>query len=112
MRRVNAAAAPAVAAAAATAHESAAWGQNNTGRNRWVMYSDPKNYSASSIPREWHGWLHYIHDGTPTKARAGQNVFFALHFAPQLRTMGSAGPPGLSFNKLRSARATGFDLAL
>jgi NADH dehydrogenase (ubiquinone) 1 alpha subcomplex subunit 12 len=35
------------------------------GRHRWVEYADYKNYNASAVPPEWHGWLHYITDHTP-----------------------------------------------
>ncbi|KAL3677222.1 hypothetical protein R1sor_027170 [Riccia sorocarpa] len=34
------------------------------GRHRWVVYKD-RTYNASSIPAEWHGWLHHITDRTP-----------------------------------------------
>eukprot|EP00241_Pyramimonas_parkeae_P020262 CAMPEP_0114289660 /NCGR_PEP_ID=MMETSP0059-20121206/7500_1 /TAXON_ID=36894 /ORGANISM="Pyramimonas parkeae, Strain CCMP726" /LENGTH=148 /DNA_ID=CAMNT_0001410963 /DNA_START=610 /DNA_END=1056 /DNA_ORIENTATION=+ len=34
------------------------------GRHRWVVYSNHDDYAdgPTSIPPEWHGWLHYIHD--------------------------------------------------
>lgn len=35
------------------------------GRHRWVEYGDKIHYNASSVPPEWHGWLHYITDRTP-----------------------------------------------
>ncbi|KAJ7525271.1 hypothetical protein O6H91_17G043600 [Diphasiastrum complanatum] len=35
------------------------------GRHRWVEYADKKQYNASAVPPEWHGWLHYITDHTP-----------------------------------------------
>jgi NADH:ubiquinone oxidoreductase subunit len=34
------------------------------GRHRWVDYADTENYNASSVPPEWHGWLHHITDHT------------------------------------------------
>jgi len=34
------------------------------GRQRWVEYADTSNYNASSVPPEWHCWLHYITDHT------------------------------------------------
>jgi hypothetical protein len=37
----------------------------DVGRHRWVEYADYKNYNASAVPPEWHGWLHYITDHTP-----------------------------------------------
>jgi len=32
------------------------------GRSRWVRYANPDDYSAANVPREWHGWLHYVND--------------------------------------------------
>ena len=37
-----------------------------SGRKRWIVYSDIFDYSPSSIPSEWHGWLNYINDYPPT----------------------------------------------
>eukprot|EP00252_Welwitschia_mirabilis_P017704 TRINITY_DN39235_c0_g1_i1.p1 TRINITY_DN39235_c0_g1~~TRINITY_DN39235_c0_g1_i1.p1 ORF type:complete len:164 (-),score=28.80 TRINITY_DN39235_c0_g1_i1:157-648(-) len=34
------------------------------GRHRWVEYADKSRYNASSVPPEWHGWLHYMTDHT------------------------------------------------
>lgn len=39
-------------------------------RSRWVEYADPRNFDASMVPAEWHGWLHRTVDKTPTQARA------------------------------------------
>jgi len=41
-----------------------------SGRQRWVEYADASNYNASSIPPEWHGWLHYITDHTAEEVMA------------------------------------------
>ena len=42
-----------------------------SGRHRWVEYENIENYdySASSIPREWHGWLHHVDDEPGLSAR-------------------------------------------
>lgn len=32
------------------------------GRSRWVRYANLDDYSAANVPREWHGWLHYVND--------------------------------------------------
>ena len=32
------------------------------GRSRWVAYANPNDYSPANVPREWHGWLHYVND--------------------------------------------------
>jgi NADH dehydrogenase (ubiquinone) 1 alpha subcomplex subunit 12 len=37
------------------------------GRHRWVLYADRHNYSARSVPREWHGWLISSSDAAPTR---------------------------------------------
>ncbi len=31
------------------------------------MYADQKGYSPASVPADWHGWLHNMHDGPPSK---------------------------------------------
>eukprot|EP00243_Klebsormidium_subtile_P013453 TRINITY_DN8866_c0_g1_i1.p1 TRINITY_DN8866_c0_g1~~TRINITY_DN8866_c0_g1_i1.p1 ORF type:complete len:160 (-),score=36.52 TRINITY_DN8866_c0_g1_i1:451-930(-) len=40
------------------------------GRHRWVEYKDNTSYNASTVPPEWHGWLHYITDYTPSEIQA------------------------------------------
>eukprot|EP00245_Coleochaete_scutata_P001815 TRINITY_DN12265_c0_g1_i1.p1 TRINITY_DN12265_c0_g1~~TRINITY_DN12265_c0_g1_i1.p1 ORF type:complete len:153 (+),score=25.73 TRINITY_DN12265_c0_g1_i1:115-573(+) len=37
------------------------------GRHRWVEFGSKTDYNASSVPPEWHGWLHHITDNTPEK---------------------------------------------
>jgi NADH dehydrogenase (ubiquinone) 1 alpha subcomplex subunit 12 len=42
------------------------------GRNRWVVYAggqDWINQNASTVPPEWHGWLHFISDENPANVR-------------------------------------------
>ena len=34
-------------------------------KRRWVIYKDYAE--ASSVPAEWHGWLHHTYDETPDK---------------------------------------------
>jgi NADH:ubiquinone oxidoreductase subunit len=42
------------------------WRGTCTGRHRWVLYSNHDSYhyvvGPTSIPPEWHGWLHYMTD--------------------------------------------------
>ena len=43
-------------------------------RNRWVVYAKSNHYStqdSSTVPPEWHPWLHYISDDNPTNVRGG-----------------------------------------
>ena len=41
-----------------------------SGKSRWVEYSDQfgHDYDASQVPPEWHRWLQYISDETPSAA--------------------------------------------
>ena len=43
-------------------------------RNRWVVYNGAaqhwRNQEPSTVPPEWHGWLHYITDANPTNVSA------------------------------------------
>lgn len=36
-----------------------------SGRHRWVEYANRQNYNLTSVPPEWHGWLHHITDHCP-----------------------------------------------
>lgn len=49
------------------------------GRERWVEYKDSYNYNASSVPPEWHGWLHYISDYTPDQLEALKPSYLKPH---------------------------------
>lgn len=51
------------------------------GRHRWVVYKDKRavHYNASSVPAEWHGWLHYINDEPPTLVAPHYPVFHVPH---------------------------------
>ncbi|KAH7442065.1 hypothetical protein KP509_03G068800 [Ceratopteris richardii] len=48
------------------------------GRHRWVEYADIKNYDASSVPPEWHGWLHYVTDHTPEQLEELKPVRYGM----------------------------------
>ena len=45
------------------------------GRHRWVVYGNKKDYTSTSVPPEWHGWLHYINDNHPTNTQFKDSVF-------------------------------------
>ena len=49
-----------------------------SGRHRWVEYADLDNYNTTSVPREWHGWLHHVDDepGLTTRPVAPNEVTF------------------------------------
>ena len=42
------------------------------GRNRWVVFPSKALVDASSVPPEWHGWLHHMNDDTPISVRQRQ----------------------------------------
>ncbi|XP_076357417.1 NADH dehydrogenase (ubiquinone) B17.2 subunit [Tachypleus tridentatus] len=51
------------------------------GRNRWVEYSEAVNmdYDGSQVPAEWHLWLHYMTDNSPTKVPTVQHRWMIDH---------------------------------
>ncbi|KAI6646590.1 hypothetical protein LOD99_12711 [Oopsacas minuta] len=50
------------------------------GRHRFVDYK-LKEFDASQVPPEWHGWLHYMTDNPPTKVPPVPRKFHAEHQA-------------------------------
>lgn len=54
------------------------------GRHRWVEYGDKKRYNASSVPPEWHGWLHYITDRTPEQLQMLKPKRYGAEHRPNL----------------------------
>mmetsp|Transcript_4545 Transcript_4545/g.7029 ORF Transcript_4545/g.7029 Transcript_4545/m.7029 type:complete len:149 (+) Transcript_4545:103-549(+) len=36
-------------------------------KDRWVEYKDIYNFDASTVPPEWHAWLHHMCDDAPTR---------------------------------------------
>jgi len=59
------------------------------GRQRWVEYKDPYNYNASTVPPEWHGWLHYISDFTPKDLEPLRPSYLKEH-KPNLTGLGDS----------------------
>ncbi|GBG61669.1 hypothetical protein CBR_g23185 [Chara braunii] len=55
------------------------------GRHRWVEYSSPM-YNASTVPPEWHGWLHHITDQTPDQIAS--KAHYAEDHKPNLTGQG------------------------
>ncbi len=50
------------------------------GRSRWVVYSGAahhyENQNPTTIPPEWHSWLHYMSDENPMNSPAGKKPVF------------------------------------
>ncbi|KAG1683589.1 putative NADH dehydrogenase [ubiquinone] 1 alpha subcomplex subunit 12 [Nymphon striatum] len=51
------------------------------GRSRWVEFNQDVfvNYDASQVPSEWHGWLHYNTDISPTVKPPKKEKWMADH---------------------------------
>eukprot|EP00271_Cylindrocystis_brebissonii_P012289 TRINITY_DN30579_c0_g1_i1.p1 TRINITY_DN30579_c0_g1~~TRINITY_DN30579_c0_g1_i1.p1 ORF type:complete len:164 (+),score=44.16 TRINITY_DN30579_c0_g1_i1:131-622(+) len=49
------------------------------GRHRWVEYKDKYNYNASTVPPEWHGWLHHISDYKPEDLEELKPIYHKAH---------------------------------
>lgn len=60
------------------------------GRHRFVEYADIQNYDASSVPPEWHGWLHYITDHRPEQLEELKPVRYGIEHKPNLSGLGDA----------------------
>ncbi|MCO5549072.1 hypothetical protein L7F22_002538 [Adiantum nelumboides] len=58
------------------------------GRHRWVDYADLNNYDASSVPPEWHGWLHYITDRKPEQLEELKPVRYGIEHKPNVSGLG------------------------
>ena len=72
-------------------------------RRRWV--DDKGEPEASSVPAEWHSWLHYTTDAP--LAEAGKRPWQKPHEANQTATPGSYRPPGHDYQGGKRAHATG-----
>ena len=70
---------------------------------RWIAYKG--EVEASSVPPEWHSWLHYTTD-KPIQASA-RREWSKPHIANQTGTPGSYRPPGHDYEGGKRAPATG-----
>lgn len=52
------------------------------GRHRWIVYNDLYDLDPTSVPPEWHGWLHYLNDYKPTEHQFN----FPIYNAAAVRT--------------------------
>ncbi len=60
---------------------------------RWVVYKDDPQ--ASSVPPEWHGWLHHQTDVVPSDSGASYRKNWQLPWRPNLTGSSLAyRPPG------------------
>ncbi|KAL4429809.1 hypothetical protein ABPG77_010926 [Micractinium sp. CCAP 211/92] len=78
-------------------------------RNRFVVFAGANNWStqdSSSIPPEWHAWLHYIGDYNPTNTEFKQPIY-ALEASSHPSVVGPLGP--LSATKVHQPKGSWFN---
>lgn len=71
------------------------------GRHRWVYYAR-KDYDASQVPPEWHGWLHYVTDRSPATSPPEQQKFHKPHQENPTGTRHEYVPYSTTTNKIHS----------
>ena len=64
------------------------------GRKRWVVYGNSFNYSPTSVPAEWHGWLNYINDYNPKNHDFKQPAYAVEHYQTRTGSALSYQPKG------------------
>jgi NADH:ubiquinone oxidoreductase subunit len=75
-----------------------------TGRTRrWVVYAGSPD--ASSVPPEWHSWLHYTTEAPLPDT--GRKPWQKPHLANATGTQASYRPPGHDYSGGKRAAATG-----
>ncbi len=72
-------------------------------RRRWVDFAGP--VEASTVPPEWHAWLHYTTDAPLDPA--GRKAWQKPHVANLTGTPASYRPPGHDYAGGQRAAATG-----
>ncbi len=48
-------------------------------RDRWVVYAEQKQPDATTVPGEWHQWLHHVGDAPPPAVAAERKFFQTPH---------------------------------
>lgn len=74
-------------------------------RRRWVMYKGPSE--ASRVPPEWHRWLHYSTDVSPTEEEPPRKTWEKPHHPNLTGTTEAYRPPGHDYEGGERARGTG-----
>jgi NADH:ubiquinone oxidoreductase subunit len=72
---------------------------------RWVVYNGPAE--ASSVPAEWHGWLHGRPGASPPTDEDVRKPWQADHQANLTGTIAAYRPPGDVLRAGKRDRATG-----
>lgn len=74
-------------------------------KRRWVIYNGYAE--ASSVPAEWHGWLHYTWDEPPTKEPVKRRAWEQDHLPNLTGTPLAYRPKGSIARGGERQRATG-----
>jgi NADH:ubiquinone oxidoreductase subunit len=72
---------------------------------RWVMYKDKPE--ASTVPAEWHGWLHHQTDTVPQETNPLRKPWQKPHLPNQTGTDQAYLPPGHALKGGQRDSATG-----
>ncbi|MFK7839860.1 MAG: NADH:ubiquinone oxidoreductase subunit NDUFA12 [Bdellovibrionales bacterium] len=72
---------------------------------RWVMYADDKPESTT-IPPEWHGWIHHQNDDIPS-SEGFRRSWQKPHQQNMTGTKGAYRPPGHVLEGGKRDKATG-----
>jgi len=75
------------------------------GRRRWVIYNGISD--ASTVPSEWHGWLHHSTDLVPMKANFAEHEWYREHRPNLTGTPQAYRPPGSALSPSRRPVVTG-----
>jgi len=76
-----------------------------TRERRWVMYAGKRE--ASTVPPDWHGWLHHTVEMAPTEGGPPVRAWQKDHVPNLTGTPGAYRPPGHVLSGGRRDRATG-----
>jgi NADH:ubiquinone oxidoreductase subunit len=72
---------------------------------RWVIYNGVAE--ASTIPPEWHGWMHHTVDVPPTEENYQPRAWEREHRPNMTGTPGAYRPPGSTLAAGHRPKATG-----
>lgn len=79
--------------------------QQRNGNRRWVIYNGISE--PSSVPPDWHGWLHYTVDTPPTEEQYQAKSWQKPHKANMTGTRYAYRPPGSTLAPGERPQATG-----
>jgi len=72
---------------------------------RWVLFRG--RAEASTVPPQWHAWLHHTSDATPDDSEIARRSWQKNHLPNQTGTAAAYRPPGHVLKGGKRAPATG-----